>query len=267
MLWSQPGDGPRLLWSFSGCAHQSNNLRVHRLAGTSDGVVLVKCGYGHFRFLDDETGCERWSWQPTWISHAEDRLDLAVDEMGTSIATAIVDGDLLARNMQTGAPRWKVSTPTWAQKISRPRYVGTANVRKNCLAIYFSDDAQRVIGIDSHTGRLLWSVDLSVNGAVIQLEDVVYVADEHVLSCIDPVTGKDRWTTQVDGHAYFGLGITQVAGVVTVLSAKSETWYVTGLDEVSGSRLWVTGLETEVELQSPSPGILVLYNSSPIDSP
>ena len=198
-LVAASGDEPRLLWSFNGCAHQTDRYGIRRVVSMLDGVVLVECWNRDFRFLDSETGRERWSWQRARMADTGDRIVVTTDEMGNSIASAIVDGDLVARDLQTGEPDGGSPLPSRRKRFASAR--GRPHkCPEECLTMYSSDDAQRLVAIDQYTGRPLWSIDFSLNGSVIQLEDVVFVADEHVLSCIDPVTGKDSWTAQVDGQ-------------------------------------------------------------------
>ncbi len=213
-----------------------------------EAVAVVDCWDGHARVLDSTTGRELWCWR--W-----DDEDAHYRSMGQGLIIMVLDGDLVARESLTGAIRWRIDTPGWANRVEAVRNVGDTR-----LVMFSSDEARRLVAIDQHTGRVRWIVDLSVSGGATHMGGLIYVADEHILSCRDALTGDQRWTSQVEGHIGQNVHMSHAAGVVIVQSTEAKRAYLSGLDGSTGQHLWTKEVQDSASLMDGSPAGIVLYD-------
>ncbi len=153
--------------------------------------------------LDSQTGSILWK-TPRDIGFSKGfsfGTPLVIDVNGQSQAICPGSGAIVSYDPATGQELWRVRHGNWSV-VPRPVYAGglviaaTGYEKGKVLAI---DPAGRGDVTDTH---VKWSLDRGVPynpSPVVVGDDVYFVADAGIISCLDVRTGKTHWTERVGG--------------------------------------------------------------------
>lgn len=142
------------------------------------GVVVVRSSDNRISAFDRDTGRRRWTFQrqsPPLVLRQTAGLAVTAD----SVYAGLPGGRLVALNLQTGALRWEaaVSLPKGATEIERISDIAGAPVLagRDICAVSFQG---KLACVDTASGRVLWSRDVSSASGMDADERMVVVADD-----------------------------------------------------------------------------------------
>ncbi|MBA4137887.1 MAG: hypothetical protein C0518_11265 [Opitutus sp.] len=203
----------------------------------ADGVVFVGSVTGEFHALDAATGQSRW----TFKTGGKLRATACVDR--DRIYFGSMDRFVYALDRATGALAWKFDTG--GPVTTRPVLAGDK-------LVIGTRDAALLYGLNARDGSVAWSVNhwLSwVESSPVLADDgLLYIgsSDSRRVRCLEPATGKVRWTTQVWGWTW---GTPLVRGERVYFGTVGAAEYFVSqqasfgaLDRVTGKLLWRTSL-------------------------
>ncbi len=229
---------------------------IHVIEASPDSVA-VGCWDGHYRFLELETGIERWSW--CWENEAD-----ADPVVMNDIVIGTIGRDFVARGATSGEVRWSCTLlPDW-------RAIRIAQDTEQLVHLVCQQfDRQRWIAIDPHSGAIVWQQTQVGYESAVNIGNTLYVAGESTLARVDPYDGTVQWSSTYKGQITDGLAtfkwhirpvnLIEVDGVVVLLTELDGFSHLTGFDVSSGTKVWTHLAGDEATMLDGTPANVVLY--------
>jgi outer membrane protein assembly factor BamB len=155
--------------------------------------------------------------------------------VGTTAATSTWEGDLVGLDMDTGKVLWRVALGGAA--IGPPATDGVA------AFVTWQEShgaAAGAVAVDVSTGRRRWAVPLAPGGvsapAVTPNGSVVVVAGDIAAHALASATGKERWSTDLEGAG--SPEVPPVAVGTDLVLTAHRLGGVDLLDAATGERRW-----------------------------
>lgn len=195
----------KLLWK----TNELTYLPQHGIGGspalTGDRLIIICDGHDtqYVAALDKLTGSVLWK-SPRNLGFSKGfsfGTPLVVDVKGQSQAICPASGAIVSYDPATGKELWRVRHGNWSV-VPRPVYGG------GLIIAATGYEKGKVVAIDP-TGsgditdtHVKWSMERGVPynpSPVVVGDDVYFLADAGIISCLDVKTGKTHWTERVGG--------------------------------------------------------------------
>jgi len=161
----------------------------------AEGEIFFGSSDGH-AYCYDLAGSQVWAYEGSYPFRVNPP---AIGESGT---VYVANGDVVALDPATGAPKWTFSRPTPTTLISAPLALG-ANERVYALTTTASGQPNELFAIDG--GTATWKVPLprpsSSTPAIAADGTILLGCQDGVLRALDPAGGSLKWSWSEAGAA------------------------------------------------------------------
>lgn len=173
-----------------------------------------------------------------------------IESKGKIRSTVAISGSKLIFSTQDGlveALDWKTGKRLWQFDAKSPVTTSVAIVGGRVMV---GARDSMLYALDPADGRVIWNQywwGSWIESTAVEYEGLAYIGsgDLDRVSCIDPVTGQNRWRTDVGGWVFHRPAVTPSAVYVGVSGARrsSSIWLpqasaLIALDRLTGRVLW-----------------------------
>lgn len=207
-------------WTFA-----TGGERIHEPYGYADyyqsspvvrnGIVYCGSGDGNFYAVNGKNGTLLWKFSTSGVVHASPAFDSALVFIGS------FDGTMHALDQHTGKEVWNFRS-VGHRFFPKGELQGTPVVMNGLVFVGARD--YNVYAIDAKKGYCHWNV-VFPRGWALSLtpaDSVLYIgtSDDDVIIAADPLTGKERWRTDVRFNTFGRAMLTDSLLIVGTLAGR-----------------------------------------------
>ena len=238
LIWLNGGDGTLYCLNKIGKVVQSVSAGKeskydfadyhHSSPAIFDNTIFVGLGDGFIYAVNSDNGNLKWKYETGSAVHSTP----AVDSSG--LYAGSFDGNVYALNISDGSLKWKFKT-AGHQYFPKGEVQGSPSLSDDIVFIGARD--YNFYAIDKEKGYCHWNKVFSkgwvlantVNDTILFIEG----ADERILSAVDPQTGKEYWTNNME-FLMFG----KPSFSRTLLYTGTTIGKLHAVNKLTGKKVW-----------------------------